>query len=38
MGEIKDRMARDRKLRNLAVSTQREYLRCCSNFARYHMK
>ena len=38
MGELYDRMARDLKLRNLAEKTQREYLRCCSGFVRYHMK
>jgi len=38
MGELYDRMARDLKLKNLAAPTQREYLRCCCGFVRYHMK
>lgn len=38
MGELKERMTRDLELRNLAAPTKREYLRCCSNFVRYHMK
>lgn len=38
MGELYDRMAQDLKLRNLAARTQQEYLRCCSNFTRYHMR
>jgi site-specific recombinase XerD len=38
MGELYDRMARDLKLKNLAAPTQREYLRCCCEFVRYHMK
>ena len=36
MGELKDRLTRDLELRNLAAPTKREYLRCCSNFVRYH--
>jgi len=31
-------MAQDLKLKNLAAATQKEYLRCCTAFARYHMK
>jgi integrase/recombinase XerD len=38
MGELYDRMARDLKLRNLAEKTQKEYLRCCCGFVRYHMR
>jgi site-specific recombinase XerD len=38
MGKVYDQMELDLKLRNLAEGTQREYLRCCSNFVRYHMK
>lgn len=38
MGELYDRMARDLKLKNLAEKTQKEYLRCCCGFVRYHMK
>ena len=38
MGELYDRMAQDLKLKNLAAKTQREYLRCCVGFVRYHMK
>ncbi|MHB8874458.1 MAG: tyrosine-type recombinase/integrase [Myxococcaceae bacterium] len=38
MGELYQRMDRDLKLKNLAAKTQKEYLRCCCNFVRYHMK
>lgn len=38
MGELRDRMTRDLALRNLATATQKEYLRCCCAFVRYHMK
>lgn len=38
MGELYQKMARDLKLKNLAATTQNEYLRCCYGFARYHMK
>jgi site-specific recombinase XerD len=38
MGELRDKMARDLAIRNLAVKTQKEYLRCCSSFVRYHMR
>jgi integrase/recombinase XerD len=38
MGELYQRMAQDLKLKNLAEATQKEYLRCCTSFARYHMK
>ncbi len=38
MGELYQKMARDLKLKNLATTTQSEYLRCCFRFARYHMK
>ena len=38
MGELRDRMARDLALRNLAATTQENYLRCCRAFAEYHMK
>lgn len=38
MAELKNRMTRDLELRNLAASTRRAYLQCCSNFVRYHMK
>lgn len=37
MGALYLRMERDLKLKNLAVATQKEYLRCCCGFARYHM-
>src|SRR5688572_24807768 len=37
MGELYNRMARDLALKNLAVKTQKEYLRCCCHFVRYHM-
>ena len=38
MGKVYDKMVLDLKLRNLAEGTQREYLRCCCNFVRYHMR
>ena len=38
MAELYDKMAQDLKLKNLAATTQKEYLRCCSWFVRYHMK
>lgn len=38
MGELYNKMARDLALKNLAETTQREYLRCCCLFVRYHMK
>lgn len=37
MGELYLKMAQDLKIRNLAAGTQEHYLRCCSNFVRYHM-
>lgn len=38
MPELYDRMALDLKLKNLAATTQKEYLRCCCGFVRFHMK
>jgi integrase/recombinase XerD len=38
VGELYQKMARDLKLKNLAGTTQSEYLRCCFHFARYHMR
>lgn len=38
MGELYDRMALDLKLKNLAAGTREQYLRCSSNFVRYHMR
>ncbi|TXT43887.1 MAG: int [Limisphaerales bacterium] len=38
MAELKEMMARDLALRNLAETTCTEYLRCCSDFARYYMR
>jgi integrase/recombinase XerD len=38
MGELRDRMAQDLAIRNLAATTQKEYLRCCCGFARFHMR
>lgn len=37
MGELYTKMARDMALKNMAATTQREYLRCCCHFVRYHM-
>jgi integrase/recombinase XerD len=38
MGELYQRMELDLKLRNLAAPTRGQYLRCCCDFVRYHMK
>jgi site-specific recombinase XerD len=38
MGALYQRMERDLRLKNLAPATQKEYLRCCTGYARYHMK
>jgi len=38
MGELYQKMERDLKLKNLSTRTQEHYLRCCSDFVRYHMK
>ena len=38
MGALYDKMEQDLKLRNLAVTTREQYLRCCCNYVRYHMK
>ncbi|MFZ5470010.1 MAG: site-specific integrase [Myxococcota bacterium] len=37
MGELYNKMARDLALKNLAATTQKEYLRCCCHFIWYHM-
>ena len=37
MGALYNKMARDLALKNLAATTQKEYLRCCCIFVRYHM-
>lgn len=38
MGELYNKMERDLKLKNYAPGTQSQYLRCCCNYVRYHMK
>ena len=38
MGVLYDRMSRDLKLRNLAAARQKEYLRCCCCFVKFHMR
>jgi len=38
MGELYQRMLQDLKLKNLAEKTQKEYLRCCYDFARYYRR
>ena len=38
MGELYQRMSQDLKLKNLAPATQKEYLRCCREYARYYMR
>jgi integrase/recombinase XerD len=38
MGELYQKMAQDLAIRNLASGTREQYLRCCSEYARYHMR
>ncbi len=38
MGELRDRMAADLRLRNLCPSTQKTYLACVHKYAAYHMR
>lgn len=38
MGELYQKTEQDLVIRNLAPATRKEYLRCCRNFARYHMR
>ena len=38
MGELYQRMALDLKLKNFARRTAEQYLKCCCDFVRYHMK
>jgi integrase/recombinase XerD len=38
MGELYQKMAQDLAIKNLAAGTRDQYLRCCSEFARYHMR
>jgi integrase/recombinase XerD len=38
MGELREKMAQDLAIRNLAENTRVEYLRCCEKFVRYHMR
>ena len=38
MGELRDRMKADLRLRNLRPSTQESYLGCARKFAAYHMR
>lgn len=38
MGELYQKMAQDLAIKNLATGTRDQYLRCCSEFARYHMR
>jgi integrase/recombinase XerD len=38
MGELYNKLALDLKLKNLAAGTQKQYLRCCVDFAKYHRK
>ena len=37
MGELYQKAERDLAIKNLAVGTREQYLRCCSLFAAYHM-
>lgn len=38
MGELYQKMAQDLAIKNLAEATRKEYLRCCREFVRYHMR
>ena len=38
MGELYQKMSRDLAIKNLAAGTRDQYLRCCYEFARYHMR
>ena len=38
MGELRDRMIEDLRLRALAPSTQRSYVRCARKFAAFHRR
>ena len=38
MGATYQKMSRDLALRNLAERTREEYLRCCYEFVRYHIR
>ena len=38
MGELYQKMAQDLAIKNLAPQTREHYLRCCTEFARYHMR
>jgi hypothetical protein len=38
MGELYQKMSQDLAIKNLAAGTRDQYLRCCSEFARYHMR
>lgn len=38
MGQLRDRMEADLRLRNLRPNTRKAYLKCVRNFAMYHMR
>ncbi len=38
MGELYQKMQLDLAIKNLAPVTRKEYLRCCCNYVRYHMR
>jgi integrase/recombinase XerD len=38
MGELYQKMSQDLAIKNLAAGTREQYLKCCSEFARYHMR
>jgi len=38
MGELYQKMSQDLAIKNLAAATRQQYLRCCSEFVRYHMR
>ncbi len=38
MGELYQKMSQDLAIKNLAERTREQYLRCCCEFVRYHMR
>jgi integrase/recombinase XerD len=38
MGELYQKMSQDLAIKNLAAGTRDQYLRCCREYARYHMR
>ena len=38
MGELYQKMSQDLAIKSLSDGTRHQYLRCCTEFARYHMR